>query len=109
MRSHRLTWRLSRRGEVDIDIPLTATLFSDDPLVTLNAALTGIAIANLPHGLCWPHIEAGKLVRLMPTWEAGGTTTTILMPHKRGQLPSVRAVVDNLAKGLGQRMGLRAT
>lgn len=105
-RSHPPTWRLSRQDDAAIDIPLTPKLFADDPLVTLNAALVGTAIANLPHGFCWPYIESGKLIRLMPDWKAGGTITTILMPHRRGQLPSVRAVVDYLAKGLAHRMAL---
>lgn len=106
MRAHQPTWRLCRQDDADLDVPIIPKLFSDDPLVTLNAALAGTAIANLPHGLCWPYIEKVKLVRLMPDWSAGGTTTTILMPHRRGQLPAVRAVVDYLAKGLAHRMVL---
>lgn len=106
MRAHQPTWRLCRRDDPGIDVPLIPKLFSDDPLVTLNAALAGTAIANLPHGLCWPYIENGKLVRLLSEWRAGGATTTILMPHRRGQLPAVRAVVDYLAKGLAHRMAL---
>lgn len=109
MRSHKPTWRLCRQDDAGVDVPLIPKLFADDPLVSLNAALAGAAIANLPHGLCWPHIESGRLVRLLPDWRTGGTTTTILMPHRRGQLPSVRAVVDHLAKGLTHRLTLSDT
>jgi len=106
MESQKPTWRLCRQGAAAVDIPLIPKLFADDPSASLNAALAGTAIANLPHGLCWPHIQTGKLVRLMPGWRTGGTTTTILMPHRRGQLPAVRAVVDSLAKGLTHRLAL---
>ncbi len=109
MRTHQPTWRLCRQDDASVDVSLVPKLFSDDPLVTLNASLAGTAIANLPHGLCWPYIQNGRLVRLMPDWSAGGTTTTILIPHRRGQLPAVRAVVDYLAKGLAQRMTLSAS
>ena len=44
--------------------------------------------------------EGNTLVRLLPDWTAGSVTTTILMPHRRGQLPSVRAVVEFLAERL---------
>jgi DNA-binding transcriptional LysR family regulator len=37
---------------------------------------------------------------VLPDWTAGAVTTTILMPHRRGQLPAVRAVVDFLAERL---------
>ncbi len=106
MRPHKPTWRLCPQNDSAVDIPLIPKLFADDPMVILNAALAGTAIANLPHGLCWPPIKGGRLIRLLPNWRAGGTTTTILMPHRRGQLPSVRAVVDHLAKGLINRLAL---
>ncbi len=41
----------------------------------------------------------------LPDWNAGAVKTTILMPHRRGQLPAVRAVVDFLAKRLGDAVG----
>lgn len=50
-----------------------------------------------------PAISAGRLVHLLPAWDAGGATTTLLVPHRRGQLPSVRAVLDYLAETLPGR------
>ncbi len=82
-------------------------LFTDDPFMIVNAALAGMAIANIPHGLAQPHIESGRLIRLLPSWEVEGASTTLLMPHRRGQLPSVRAVVDFLAERMVQSMALR--
>lgn len=82
-------------------------LLTDDPFMIVNAALAGMAIANLPYGLARPHIESGRLVRLLPSWEMEGTSTTLLMPHRRGQLPSVRAVVDFLAERMVQHMSLQ--
>lgn len=82
-------------------------LVTDDPFMIVNAALAGMAVANLPHGLARPHIENGRLVRLLPAWEMGGASTTLLMPHRRGQLPAVRAVVDFLAERIVQCMSLR--
>ena len=66
----------------------------------LTAATAGLGIACLPSQLCEAAIEAGELVRVLPEWTAGGTTTTLLMPHRRGQLPSARAVADALVAAL---------
>lgn len=45
-------------------------------------------------------LASGVLQRVLPAWTAGKVTTTLLMPHRRGQLPSVRAVADFLAARL---------
>lgn len=104
-----LRWPLKNAQGSTVDAVLVPKLFADDPHTTLQAALAGVAIANLPHGLCWPHIQSGALIRLLPDWDAGGAMTTILMPHRRGQLPSVRVVVDFIAEGMTARMGLSPT
>lgn len=101
-----LQWQLKNaEGALFNAIPVPR-LFLDDPHTTLKATLAGIAIANLPHGLSWPHIETGQLVHLMPDWTAGGSMTTILVPHRRGQLPSVRAVVEFIAERMPAMMRL---
>lgn len=37
---------------------------------------------------------------VLSNWTAGGVTTTLLMPHRRCQLPSVRVVADALVAAL---------
>lgn len=80
--------------------------YADDPVTSLNAAIAGLGIASLPHGLCAPALAAGKLEQLLPDWDSGGATFTLLMSHRRGQSPSLRAVADFLADGLTMRLGL---
>ncbi|PSD21973.1 LysR family transcriptional regulator, partial [Stenotrophomonas maltophilia] len=41
-------------------------------------------------------IAAGRLQQVLPAWHAGEVTTSVLLPHRRGQLPGVRVVVDAL-------------
>jgi DNA-binding transcriptional LysR family regulator len=65
--------------------------------VLLGAALAGLGIACLPERACRPALAAGRLRRVLPDWEAGRITTTLLMPHRRGLLPGVRATVEFLA------------
>ncbi|MBX9454762.1 MAG: LysR family transcriptional regulator [Rhizobium sp.] len=88
------TWRLQSADGGFEDAALRPVMAADEPFVLLKAAAAGIGITVLPTSVCAPAIADGLLVRLLPDWTAGRITTTILVPHRRGQLPSVRAVVD---------------
>lgn len=99
-----VTWRLCHADGREAVARPTPKLFADDPFTTLQSALSGLVIANMPQGLAWPHVQAGRLVHLLPHWSSGGGTMTMVMPHRRGQLPAVRAVVDFLAEGMARKM-----
>ncbi|MDT2021719.1 LysR substrate-binding domain-containing protein [Methylocella sp. CPCC 101449] len=73
---------------------------SNDPATLLNAAIAGLGIASLPARMCAGALASGQLVRLLEGWHPGGPTLTLLTPHRRGQLPAVRALSDFLAARL---------
>jgi len=99
-------WNFQRGGESFAVRPVPR-FFADEPWTLLQAALAGVGIGCLPRGLCQPDIEAGRLVRLLADFRYGaGMTTTLLISHRRGQLPSVRAAVDFLAEGMARYRGL---
>lgn len=50
--------------------------------------------------MCQEALLSNQLVQVLPEWNSGTVTTTLLMPHRRGQLPGVRAVVEFLIKCL---------
>ncbi|MFY0576479.1 hypothetical protein ACN28S_20920 [Cystobacter fuscus] len=58
--------------------------------------------------MCRGALRSGELVRVLPEWVAGTVTTTLLMPHRRGQLPGVRATVEFLSECLAQKERARA-
>lgn len=98
-------WTFLRGGE-SFTVRPVPRFFADEPWTLLQAALAGVGIGCLPRGLCLQSIEAGRLVRLLPEFGyAGGMTTTLLISHRRGQLPSVRAAVDFLAEGIARYRG----
>lgn len=90
-------WRLQREGEVAEVLP-RGRLSANESSILLAAAADGMGIACLPRKLCGAALRSGRLVRVLPEWTAGQVTTTLLIPHRRGQLPSVRAVADLLAE-----------
>jgi DNA-binding transcriptional LysR family regulator len=92
------TWTLVSDAGEEIRASPLARLAANESSMLQSAAKNGFGITCLPRRLCEPALRSGELVRVLPAWTAGVVTTTLLMPHRRGQLPSVRAVADLLAE-----------
>jgi DNA-binding transcriptional LysR family regulator len=101
-----MTWRLRDAVGSVTDVPVNPVLAADEPFVLLKAAASGIGITVLPTSVYLPAAADGVLRRILPDWTVGQITTTILIPHRRGQLPSVRAVVDFLIETAGTQSPL---
>ncbi|MBB2673953.1 UNVERIFIED_ORG: DNA-binding transcriptional LysR family regulator [Rhizobium esperanzae] len=93
-------WRLTSDGGDEALVTLQSVMAADEPYLLMEAAAAGLGITCLPTSVCRKALAEGQLVRVLPEWTAGSIETTILMPHRRGQLPAVRAVVDFLAERL---------
>ncbi|EIM25108.1 LysR family transcriptional regulator [Microvirga lotononidis] len=91
------TWRLTHKDGRDVQVTPAPRLVADESLVLLRAAAAGLGIACLPESIPAAAMEAGELTGVLPDWSAGSVTSTILTPHRRSELSSVRAVIDFLA------------
>ena len=78
-------------------IRLTPRLLSDDMISLKQAAIAGLGVVALPGYVCREEVRSGALRRVLPTWLAGDSTITALIPYRQGLLPSVRVFVDHLA------------
>lgn len=67
---------------------------------TLAGIVAGLGVTAMPASICAGPIARGELVQVLPGWDMGQVTTTMLMPHRRGLLPSVRVVADAIANHL---------
>lgn len=94
--SERLT--LTDRNGLSRQVALRARFFANEGTAILAAAKAGLGIASLPYAMCADGLRSGALRRVCPNWIAGEITTTLLMPHRRGMLPSVRIVSDMIIK-----------
>jgi DNA-binding transcriptional LysR family regulator len=91
-------WRLRRSGAAkEVLIPLTPRLLSDDMIGLKRAAIAGLGIVALPGYVCRDEVRSGSLRRVLPSWLAGDSTITALIPYRQGLLPSVRVFMDHLA------------
>jgi DNA-binding transcriptional LysR family regulator len=76
---------------------LKPRLSSDDMIGLMQAAISGLGIVALPGYVCRQEVRSGALRRVLPTWLAGDSKITALIPSRQGLLPSVRVFVDHLA------------
>lgn len=93
-------WSLRHATQADKAtlIPFTPRLLSDDMATLKAAACAGMGIVALPGYVGSSELERGQLVRVLPEWTARITTLSVLMPSRRGLLPSVNAFVEFLAE-----------
>ena len=92
-------WRLRHSSDAknEVVIPLTPRLLSDDMIALKHAAIAGLGVVALPGYVCREDVRSGALRQVLPTWLAGDSTFTALIPYRQGLLPSVRVFVDYLA------------
>jgi DNA-binding transcriptional LysR family regulator len=101
---HPRSWRLRNAMGQTQEVSAKLRFFSDDARTLTQMAIAGMGIACLPRCVATPHIACGALKRVLPDWTAGETMTTLLYPHRRGQLPALRCTLDFLVDQLGARL-----
>lgn len=94
------SWQLFGDTGEKVHVKPRLRMMANESTVLIRAASAGLGLTCLPSSICRDAIRSGEFIRVLPRWTAGAVTTTILMPHRRGQLPSVRAVVDFLSEQL---------
>jgi DNA-binding transcriptional LysR family regulator len=96
-------WTLQDVHGTMAEVAPSPRYIANETVCLLEAARAGLGVACLAGSFCAPLIESGALIRILPDWTAGGVMTTLLMPHRRGQLPSVRIVADHLIAEFSRR------
>jgi DNA-binding transcriptional LysR family regulator len=88
-------WEFERRDrQVNVRVDGQAT-FNTSPHIVL-AALDGLGIAFLPEEEFAPHIEQGRLVRVLQDWCPAFSGYHLYYPSRRQQSPAFSLVVDAL-------------
>lgn len=95
-------WTLRNAAGDSVAATPQARMVANEGRVLAAAAVAGLGIAVLPERLCAAELGDGRLLRVLPAWNAGSVTTSLLMPHRRGQLPGVRATVEFLVECLSR-------
>ncbi|MQY52540.1 LysR family transcriptional regulator [Rhodocyclus tenuis] len=95
----RFLWPL-RNGSEARDIYPTPRLVANDPGVLRFATLAGLGIGLLPELLTRHEIDSGRLVPVLPDWEAPRVEFGAVYPSRRGLPPKVRVFIDFIVERL---------
>ncbi|HEY2048875.1 MAG TPA: LysR substrate-binding domain-containing protein [Caulobacteraceae bacterium] len=90
-------WQLNHEDGQTALIMHHPRLVTDDMAVLREAALAAVGVVQLPTIEIWDDMRAGRLVNVLPQWRPRGGIVHAVFPSRRGQLPSVRALLDFLA------------
>lgn len=96
---NKFSWRFVGAGDVDVEVPLTPRLATDDLSTLRTAAIDGVGIALLPDSLVRKDLAGGSLVEVLPELAVAPGIVHVVFASRRGLIPAVRALIDALASG----------
>ena len=100
---NRYQWELfDSAGQAEI-VPHTPRLVTDDMAALRAATLAGLGVVQLPTLFIFEDCRAGRLVQVIPEWRARSGIVHAVFSSRRGLLPSVRALLDFLARECAAR------
>jgi DNA-binding transcriptional LysR family regulator len=86
-------WELSK-GEIKLELDVPGRLSVGDSELAMRAALDGVALAFLPEFRLRPHIDAGRLLRVLEDWCPPCTSLMMYYPRQRRMSSALRAFID---------------
>ncbi|TAM90051.1 MAG: LysR family transcriptional regulator [Candidimonas sp.] len=95
-------WELTGPSQAHASIAVMPRLVTDDMIMLRTAASHGVGITQLPQMIVDDALQAGGLIELLPEWSPEIGRIHAVFPSRRGLLPSVRALLDYLAKRMAE-------
>jgi DNA-binding transcriptional LysR family regulator len=92
------SWVLRGPDSAQAILHHTPRFVTSDMIALRNAAVAGAGVVQLPVSMARDELAAGLLVRLVPDWAPCREIVHAVFPSRRGLLPSVRALIDFLAR-----------
>ncbi|MFO0121051.1 MAG: LysR family transcriptional regulator [Inhella sp.] len=89
-----LPWRLARDDGAGFDVPGLPTLAFDDGDAAIAAALGGAGVVVAAPFAVRAAVQSGTLCPVLPAWEAGQRTVSVLWPSRRQRSARLRCFVD---------------
>ncbi len=91
-------WQLSHAGGRTAAVRHTPRLVTDDMSTLRDAAYAGVGVVQIPIMMVWEDLAAGRLIDVLPGWHPPAGIVHATFASRRGLLPSVRALLDFLAR-----------
>ena len=96
-------WALHHRDGLTASVRHAPRLVTDDLDLLHEGVLGGLGVALLPMLAVIRDVEAGRLIDLLPDWRPRRWIVHAVFPSRRGLLPSVRLLLDFLARGCAEQ------
>lgn len=91
-------WRLFGPNDEEAVVNHRPRLTTRDMFAVRRAAVAGVGVAQLPTMMMQAELASGALVRVLPEWAPRREIIHAVFPARRGLLPSVRTLIDELAE-----------
>lgn len=91
-------WHLEGPEGETAMVPYRPRLIVSDIVMLREAALAALGVVQLPTLMVWRDIEEGRLIHALPHWRPRAGIVHAVFPSRRGVLPSVRVLLDYLAR-----------
>lgn len=95
-------WHLYGPDGAEVSLPHRPRLITRGMSALRAAALAGVGVVQLPTMMVAEPFARGALVTVLPQWRPRREIVHAVFPSRRGLLPSVRALVDFLARRFGR-------
>jgi DNA-binding transcriptional LysR family regulator len=86
-------WELHHDGR-DVEVGVRGQVTFNGAYQMLNAALSGYGLAFLPEALTQPHVDGGRLQRVMDEWCPSFPGLHAYYPSRRNSSRAMRLVID---------------
>lgn len=90
-------WVLYGPDNAKVTINHQPKLVTDDMIALRRVAMAGVGAVQLPILTVQKQLERGELVRLLPDWQPHRDIIHVVYPGRRGVLPAVRTLIEELA------------
>jgi LysR family transcriptional regulator, regulator for bpeEF and oprC len=90
-------WRFKGKDKRDITMDVPSNFIADDGEAVFDAALAGIGLTQTPTYMAAPHLESGRLERVLKEYPGHSQTYSACYRERRLVAPKIRAFVDFLA------------
>jgi DNA-binding transcriptional LysR family regulator len=91
-------WELQKDGET-VEVRVDGQVTVNNTYLKLDAALDGLGLCTLPHDLVEAHLQAGRLVPVLPDWWPTFPGYHLYFPHRRQMSPAFALVLEALRVG----------
>ncbi|MGV0958286.1 MAG: LysR family transcriptional regulator [Limnohabitans sp.] len=92
------SWDLQGPDGMQSTIVHAPRFVTTDMTALRTAAVAGVGVVQLPLLMVKEHLHRGELVRLLAHWAPKPEMIHAVYPSRRGQLPSVRALLEHLSE-----------